>query len=68
MSQHSWMYTTGKYNAYCLSVGASLPVVHWEGLSNWEAISDWRGESLLSTILLDGAGWCLSVYGSKMGF
>ena len=63
MSQHYWMYTTVKHNAYCLSVGASLPVVHWEGLSNWEAILDWRGEALLSTIPLDGAGWCLLVYG-----
>ena len=25
---------------FCLSVGASLPVVHWEGLSSWDMVCD----------------------------
>ncbi len=24
--------------AFCLSVGGSLPVAHWDGLSSWEVI------------------------------
>ena len=44
--------------AFCLSVGASLPVVHSEGLSSWDVMvgeRDW--EEYLKGGLWSGCAW-----------
>jgi hypothetical protein len=42
MFENFWIRWFGGEMPYCLSVGASLPVVHWEGLSSWEVMLEWR--------------------------